>query len=575
MKSRSSFHVILRLYPLWICLVALTLIIHSCKKDNKVSQPVIPDAIVDQARQWYESNYAKATTRSTVRTQATGTAVQDWSKTFNPEWAKASKFMQDSLIFIELPALKKGDMAMSKKQMDPNKFDFSRSGNLTSLIIVNKKGAFYIYAMTILADSAYLKSDYGKIKNNTYRKRDKDFTGSVLYHRLDGSFVNGWRYINGAITGIINQIPVATSAARSLIHVSKQPKTATVACTTWLVTTYWEDCAYYSNDYSYANPFDCFSYTTESIFTSCSSVSSGGGTGSTSPPPCQIPTSAGTAVTASATKTLTRQVAPTGDGTVTGGIVDPTTQIGTSVTLCPTTPPPTPPDSSDCATAKRLTVMATNATLSKQGDTILNETTTTGIEYGTKLNLSNLTGGGYVPQPITAGTTSGWTIPTPTWDATHGYTIGFNHGHPGNTAPSPDDIFALATQINTNRELKAAGPTALQFYEAHAAVTAEADNGNYTVTVRDWPTVINYLTNNYGDPTQVTTVNKNYTSFASDYLKANPGASIGDATTYALMQLFGSAITVDFAAKGATTYTTLTFVMAPNGTYTVISTPCP
>jgi len=49
MKSSGSFYIILRLYPLWICLIALALIIHSCKKENKVSQPVISDAIVGQA----------------------------------------------------------------------------------------------------------------------------------------------------------------------------------------------------------------------------------------------------------------------------------------------------------------------------------------------------------------------------------------------------------------------------------------------------------------------------------------------------------------------------------------------
>ena len=99
-------------------------------------------------------------------------------------------------------------MAMSQTSTDPNHFNFAKSGSLTSLIIVNKKGTFYVYAMTIIADSSYLKGDYTKTANNTYRTRDKDFTGNVFYNRMDGTFVNGWRYDNGKITGALN---IATS----------------------------------------------------------------------------------------------------------------------------------------------------------------------------------------------------------------------------------------------------------------------------------------------------------------------------------------------------------------------------
>ena len=134
-------------------------------------KPFHPTFIISLAKQWHNAKYPATMGNSKLATQSLGGgSAQDWSKTFSPYWDKANTFLIDSLTFIELPALKKGNMAMSlNPSIDPTKFNFNTSGSLTSLIIVNKSGVFYIYAMTILADSSYLKGDYHKVSNNTYR----------------------------------------------------------------------------------------------------------------------------------------------------------------------------------------------------------------------------------------------------------------------------------------------------------------------------------------------------------------------------------------------------------------------
>src|ERR1700733_11098479 len=104
-----------------------------------------------------------------------------------PYWDKANAYTIDSLPYIELPALKRGDMAMSYQSVNPASFDFSKSQSLTSLIIVSKNGNFYMYAMTLLADSSYLNGDDTKLAKNSYRYKDKNFSGNVYYHRMDGS----------------------------------------------------------------------------------------------------------------------------------------------------------------------------------------------------------------------------------------------------------------------------------------------------------------------------------------------------------------------------------------------------
>src|ERR1700740_728563 len=130
-----------------------------------------------------------------------------------PLWAKATIFTQDGLTFIELPATKKGDMAMSfKKVKDTANYDFSRSGTMTDLLIVQIQNSFSMYAMTIMADSSYLKGNYNKVYQNSYFKMDTSFTGAVLFNRMDGTFVNGWRYQNGKVTRQLSAAPAGSTA---------------------------------------------------------------------------------------------------------------------------------------------------------------------------------------------------------------------------------------------------------------------------------------------------------------------------------------------------------------------------
>lgn len=38
-----------------------------------------------------------------------------------------------------------------------------------------------------------------------YIHRNKHFVGRIIYHNLDGQFVNGWAYKNGKITGHVKK----------------------------------------------------------------------------------------------------------------------------------------------------------------------------------------------------------------------------------------------------------------------------------------------------------------------------------------------------------------------------------
>ena len=37
----------------------------------------------------------------------------------------------------------------------------------------------------------------------SYLKRDKKFNGTIIYHNMNGEYVNGWFYTDGEITGAV------------------------------------------------------------------------------------------------------------------------------------------------------------------------------------------------------------------------------------------------------------------------------------------------------------------------------------------------------------------------------------
>src|SRR3984957_9182114 len=105
----------------------IAFIIHSCKKDNsnnKQLPDVLNTTIVNMAKQWYTTTYSPANSTGKLAVQSIGGAPNAWNQTFVPYWDKANTYTIDSLPYIELPALKRGDMAMSYQSVNPASFNF-------------------------------------------------------------------------------------------------------------------------------------------------------------------------------------------------------------------------------------------------------------------------------------------------------------------------------------------------------------------------------------------------------------------------------------------------------------------
>src|SRR6185503_484789 len=502
-------------FRLIVCffLLCAAFIINSCRKDNTAKQQpdILNTGMVNMAKKWYTATYPEKS--GTVVTQSTG-GNQDWTRMFSPYWDKASTFGLDTLTFIELPALKKGNMAMSMKPgIDPKSFNFNNSGSLTSIIIVNKHGNFYVYAMTILADSSYLKGNYGKVPNNTYRHRDKDFTGYVFYNRLNGEFVNGWRYTNGVITGVINQAPVNNTGIQIQSINKKQVDVAEETdCQTTITTIYWESCDYYTNDYEDAHPFNCYDYTTSSASTVCYTVPSTGG-GSSTQTPCTIPGNSDSSQTVEDVKNIIAVADPNPPGgTGSGGIVDQINNIGTNGCKQKSSVQDTTKTTTPCNQVHHVDSLAQKSIK----DTIYNrlvKDTYTGNEYGDEENLTTWPPNGtYKETPLRTSFDPTNFVANFTWDSKNGYTININHDHPAGDAPSPGDVFTLIADMS-NTNFRNAGATALNYYIKNASVTVVTKTATYIVTIANYD-ALKALSIEYN--LNVAQFNKNYDETAID-----------------------------------------------------------
>lgn len=70
------------------------------------------------------------------------------------------------------------------------------------------------FLMTIIPSVWYSRNFENRILTNTYFHRDYYFVGLIVYHDLDGNFVNGWKYEQGRVSGTITS---ATAKGKNTI----------------------------------------------------------------------------------------------------------------------------------------------------------------------------------------------------------------------------------------------------------------------------------------------------------------------------------------------------------------------
>ena len=144
--------------------------------------------------------------------------------------------------------------------------------SLTRLVILKAKGGEKrAFLMTLIGDPSYLEKHNYDVSGNLYKSKQKDFTGLVLFYTPEGKFINGWRYHEGKVNGAVN-IQTGNTGNSFLKSVA--------TCSTYQVTTYWEQCTdWYGGDGQFLYT-TCNYYTTTTYYSVCTGDGGGGGGGS-------------------------------------------------------------------------------------------------------------------------------------------------------------------------------------------------------------------------------------------------------------------------------------------------------
>ena len=78
----------------------------------------------------------------------------------------------------------------------------------TRLVILTDKmnGRKLGFLMTFIPSGKYTEKYLNRLGKTTYLQRDERLDGLVLFHNLNGSFSNGWRYTDGRVSGAVPEM---------------------------------------------------------------------------------------------------------------------------------------------------------------------------------------------------------------------------------------------------------------------------------------------------------------------------------------------------------------------------------
>lgn len=245
-------------------LLLLALITYSCKRELSSVNPVNSDEIAS-ARSWYSANNPADFSTNGLASRGIKKNVFriNFSQIYMPDWNKATSYTRLGKKVIEVP-LNGGNFKLTtSKSLGTADKKVSKS----SLLIFKDSSVYSAFIMTIVADSTETMTS-AKLNKNSYKEKEKDFNGSVLYYDLKGSFVNGFVYKSDKIYTMYRNKQSPGIKRQSLKPNLYNPEDD-------------EDCDDYYNVYYWNGILIYYEY----AYTICYSSSGGGSGGDSGPSP--------------------------------------------------------------------------------------------------------------------------------------------------------------------------------------------------------------------------------------------------------------------------------------------------
>ncbi len=259
-----------------------------------------------------------------------------------PDWCNSIQGHNDREELVEVGLWMMGGFGFadenSYKEWNDKK-DPAYMGSLTRMVFLKSKtdGEILNFLMTIVGDNNYHHNKGFQLSKNSYLSKEKNFSGYVFYHDMNGNFVNGWKYDKGSVMGrttmkdggnIPTQLKLATTCTESTIYYW------ITICTSWYQTSnMYEGATYHS---------ECINTIASFTTSTCTGDGNGGGTstgsggtsgGYTPTPPLPPPVDPNIPCSGDPIKNAT--IAPSGASGQHGGMYGCTRQGGTDCSESP------------------------------------------------------------------------------------------------------------------------------------------------------------------------------------------------------------------------------------------------
>lgn len=175
------------------------------RQDNKNEELTMPIA-----KLWFENNYTPVITTRTI-------SGEEWL--CKPRWDEAEEYNRMQYEVVETPIYTHGaylilDNDTESHWQSDKKQSYIRN-NAHLVVLLNKKTKeTKSFIMVFIGTYEYLKNTRTIGKNN-YLYRQPDFSGSVFFYEVNGSFINGWKYSEGKITASLSKITDLKKEANS------------------------------------------------------------------------------------------------------------------------------------------------------------------------------------------------------------------------------------------------------------------------------------------------------------------------------------------------------------------------
>jgi len=192
---------------LTVFFAGLLLVSFSCRveMDNSILKNAENQRTIESMKAWYAAHQPE-----TIILRSSDGTEQAQMK---PEWSRAFKTQNENYEVVETDIMRKGrfalhmDSSCAAKYIETNDPKYMQCyTRMVFRINLDTKDTVG-FLMTISPNLDWVeKSNFRPFLDMTYLSRNKQFGGMILFHNIDGSFSNGWRYENGKVTGKITAL---------------------------------------------------------------------------------------------------------------------------------------------------------------------------------------------------------------------------------------------------------------------------------------------------------------------------------------------------------------------------------